>query len=81
MLSVEDEGPGLPPGAAAHVFDMFWRAEQGDGGQAGTGLGLAICKGIVEAHGGTIRAEAVHPDGRGTRIVMELPLWNPEVSA
>ena len=81
VLSVEDEGPGLPPGAAAHVFDMFWRAEQGDGGQAGTGLGLAICKGIVEAHGGTIRAEAVHPDGRGTRIVMELPLWNPEVSA
>lgn len=81
ILSVEDEGPGLPMGAAAHVFDMFWRAEQGDGGQAGTGLGLAICKGIVEAHGGTIRAEAVHPDGCGTRIVMELPLWNPEVSA
>ena len=81
ILSVEDEGPGLPPGAAAHVFDMFWRAEQGDGGQAGTGLGLAICKGIVEAHGGAIRAEAVSPDGRGTRIVLELPLWNPEVSA
>lgn len=81
ILSVEDDGPGLQPGAAAHVFDMFWRAEQGDGGQAGTGLGLAICKGIVEAHGGTIHAEAVHSDGRGTRIVMELPLWNPEVSA
>lgn len=80
ILSVEDEGPGLPPGAAAHVFDMFWRAEQGDGGRGGTGLGLAICKGIVEAHGGRIRAEPVHPDGRGTRIVMELPLWNPEVS-
>ncbi|MFT4149779.1 MAG: sensor histidine kinase KdpD [Paracoccaceae bacterium] len=81
VLTVEDDGPGLPPGAAAQVFDMFWRAEQGDGGQAGTGLGLAICKGIVEAHGGTIRAEAVHPDGRGTRIAIELPLWNPEVSA
>jgi two-component system, OmpR family, sensor histidine kinase KdpD len=80
LLSVEDDGPGLPPGAAAQVFDMFWRAEQGDGGRTGTGLGLAICKGIVEAHGGKIRAEAVHPDGRGTRIVMELPLWNPEVS-
>ncbi len=81
VLSIEDDGPGLPPGAAARVFDMFWRAEQGDGGQAGTGLGLAICKGIVEAHGGRIRAEAVHPDGRGTRIVLELPLWNPEVIA
>lgn len=81
VLSVEDQGPGLPAGAAEHVFDMFWRAEQGDGGQAGSGLGLAICKGIVEAHGGAIRAEAVHADGRGTRIVMELPLWNPEVSS
>ncbi|MFZ0097529.1 MAG: sensor histidine kinase KdpD [Gemmobacter sp.] len=80
-LAVEDDGPGLPPGAAAHVFDMFWRAEQGDGGQAGTGLGLAICKGIVEAHGGRIRAEAVHADGRGTRIVLDLPLWNPEIAA
>lgn len=80
IVAVEDEGPGLPPGAATHVFDMFWRAEQGDGGQTGTGLGLAICKGIVEAHGGSIRAEAVHPDGRGTRIVMELPVWNPEVT-
>ncbi|GAB1362759.1 sensor histidine kinase KdpD [Rhodobacter sp.] len=81
LLSIEDDGPGLPPGAAEQVFDMFWRAEQGDGGQAGTGLGLAICKGIVEAHGGTIEAMAVHPDGRGTRIEMDLPLWNPEVSA
>ncbi|MFT3687810.1 ATP-binding protein [Paenirhodobacter sp.] len=80
ILSVEDDGPGLPPGTADRVFDMFWRAEQGDGGQTGTGLGLAICKGIVEAHGGTIHAEQVHPDGRGTRIVIELPLWNPEVS-
>lgn len=80
ILAVEDEGPGLPTGAAEHVFDMFWRAEQGDGVQAGTGLGLAICKGIVEAHGGRIRAEPVHPDGRGTRIVLDLPIWNPEVS-
>jgi len=73
VLAIEDEGPGLPPGSAALAFDMFWRAGQGDGGQVGTGLGLAICKGIVEAHGGTIAAEPVHPDGRGTRIVMTLP--------
>lgn len=78
ILSIEDDGPGLPAGAADRVFDMFWRAEQGDGGQAGTGLGLAICRGIVEAHGGEIHAEATRDDGRGTRIVMELPLSNPE---
>jgi two-component system sensor histidine kinase KdpD len=81
LLVIEDDGPGLPPGAETQVFDMFWRADQGDGGQSGTGLGLAICKGIVEAHGGRIRAEAVHPDGHGTRITLDLPLWNPEVSA
>jgi two-component system sensor histidine kinase KdpD len=81
VLVIEDDGPGLPPGAETQVFDMFWRADQGDGGQSGTGLGLAICKGIVEAHGGRIRAEAVHPDGHGTRITLDLPLWNPEVSA
>lgn len=81
ILSVEDDGPGLPPGAAERVFDMFWRAEQGDGAQGGTGLGLAICKGIVEAHGGRIRAEPVAADGRGTRIVIELPLSLPEVTS
>ncbi|WP_134681782.1 ATP-binding protein [Paracoccus ravus] len=76
-LWIEDEGPGLPVSGIDPVFDMFWRAEQCDGGQAGTGLGLAICKGIVEAHGGTIHAEAVHSDGRGTRIVIDLPLASP----
>lgn len=79
-LAIEDEGPGLPPGASGHVFDMFWRVGQGDGGQGGTGLGLAICKGIVEAHGGAIRAEPVHADGRGTRIAIDLPLTNPELT-
>ena len=78
ILSIEDDGPGLPSGAADRVFDMFWRAEQGDGGQAGTGLGLAICRGIVEAHDGNIHAEPAQSDGRGTRIVIELPLSNPE---
>ncbi|SIS70543.1 sensor histidine kinase [Paracoccus saliphilus] len=78
LLSIEDDGPGLPPGAADRVFDMFWRAEQGDRGQAGTGLGLAICRGIVEAHRGSIRAGSAHSGEQGTRIVIELPLSNPE---
>ncbi|MDB6452578.1 sensor histidine kinase [Falsirhodobacter sp. 20TX0035] len=80
-LWVEDDGPGLPPGSAQQVFDMFWRAGQGDGRGTGAGLGLAICRGIVEAHGGTIRACATHPDGHGARIEMTLPLTNPETAA
>jgi len=44
------------------------------------GLGLAICKGLIEAMGGSIRAEAAWPDDSGTRIVVALPLFNPEAA-
>jgi two-component system sensor histidine kinase KdpD len=60
---------------------MFYRVAIGDRQRAGTGLGLAICKGLIEAMGGTIRAEAGTPDGSGTRMVIALPLHNPEVPA
>ena len=77
MLRVEDAGPGIAPGDREQVFTKFYRVP---GEQAsttsGTGLGLAICRGIVEAHGGTIRAEGV-PTG-GTRIEVRLPLDGPE---
>jgi signal transduction histidine kinase len=49
-LVVEDEGPGVPPEAAAQVFTRFWRG----GGRGGTGLGLYIVRGLVEAQGGTV---------------------------
>jgi len=55
---------------------MFYRVAIGDRQRAGTGLGLAICKGLVEAMGGTIRAEAGSPDG--TRMILALPLHSPE---
>ncbi len=77
-LGVADQGPGIPEGARARVFDMFFRVNEGDIQRAGTGLGLAIARGIVEAHGGTIRAEPAQRDGTGTRIVITLPLANPE---
>ena len=74
VLSIADEGPGIPEADRAHVFDMFFRVRAGDGQPGGTGLGLSIAKGIVDAHGGSIRAEAALADGRGTRIVITLPL-------
>lgn len=80
-LSITDSGPGIPPGEQTRVFDMFYRVTEGDRQRAGTGLGLAICKGLTEAMGGTIRAETASPDGTGTRIVLSLPLFNPETSA
>lgn len=72
-LAVEDEGPGISEKDRSHVFDMFFRVRGGDGQPGGTGLGLAIAKGIVDAHGGTIRAEPAQVDGTGTRIVLSLP--------
>ena len=79
-IAVSDDGPGIAPDLLPHVFEKFVRAARGrsDGGD-GSGLGLAIAKGIVEAHGGTVRAESPVKNGpianqRGTSIVMTLPL-------
>ena len=70
-VSVADEGAGVPPDLLPHLF----RKHVGIGGggrNAGAGLGLAICKGLVEAHGGRIRAHSAGP-GQGTRIVFTIP--------
>ena len=78
-LSIVDTGPGIPAAERARVFDMFYRVDEGDRQRAGTGLGLAICKGLIEAMQGTILAEAALPEGTGTRIVITLPQFRPEV--
>jgi two-component system sensor histidine kinase KdpD len=70
-MSVEDSGPGLPEGAEQQVFESFSRGDT-QPSRKGAGLGLAISRAIVEAHGGTIRAERA-PD-RGARFVFTLPL-------
>lgn len=72
-ILVEDEGPGLPEGAAEKIFARFY-SERPEGEAFGThsGLGLAIARQIVEAHGGRIRAEN-RADRRGARFVVELP--------
>lgn len=72
-IEVADQGPGIPAEDREKVFDMFYRVQATDSQVAGTGLGLAICRGIVEAHGGTIKAEpGLH--GGGTCIIIHLPL-------
>ncbi|MBP2315914.1 sensor histidine kinase [Azospirillum soli] len=67
-----DQGPGIPERDRERVFDMFYRVQAGDSQTAGTGLGLAICRGIVEAHGGTIAARPGR-NGVGTIIAITLP--------
>ncbi|PPD15684.1 MAG: two-component sensor histidine kinase [Methylobacterium sp.] len=72
-ILVSDQGPGIPEADRDKVFDLFYRAAQGDGAPAGTGMGLAIVKGLVEAHGGRAYAEA-GPGGQGTTLRLVLPL-------
>ena len=72
-VSVTDRGRGVSSEQLPQLFRKFPRFEGEDGeGNRGAGLGLAICRGIVESHGGRIRAES-EGEGRGTRITFTLP--------
>lgn len=75
-LAVEDEGAGIPADARELVFGRFERLDATSPERPGTGLGLYIVRGIVEAHGGTVRAGS-GTGGRGTRMVLELPAAPP----
>jgi two-component system sensor histidine kinase KdpD len=73
-VSVSDEGRGFPDGRQEELFGMFVRGEH-ESSAPGAGLGLAICRSIVEAHGGTIRAE--NRPGGGAEVTFTLPLGSP----
>ncbi len=60
IVSIKDQGIGIPGKNIETIFDKFSTAPSGRNGKTeGTGLGLAICKAIVEAHGGKIWAESI----------------------
>ena len=71
---VEDNGPGLPTGKEEVIFKKFERGQK-ESATPGVGLGLAICRAIIEAHGGSIRAE--NRMGGGARFVFSLPRGTP----
>ncbi len=73
-LTVTDQGHGIAREQLAAIFDKFYRVRNGGPDVAGTGLGLTICKRVVEGMGGTIHAESPVAEGRGTRIVVRIPL-------
>jgi two-component system sensor histidine kinase KdpD len=79
-LEISDRGPGVPEGAEERVFEKFYRAVE-PGSPRGMGLGLAICKGVVEAHGGTIAA--LNRPGGGLTFRIWLPVEGrpPELGA
>ena len=71
-ISISDKGQGVPLDQLPHLFRKYARGG-GDRGIRGSGLGLSICKGLVEAHGGRIRAES-GGTGLGTRFTFTIPV-------
>ncbi|MEU4567586.1 HAMP domain-containing sensor histidine kinase [Micromonospora sp. NPDC023956] len=77
LVTVTDDGPGIPPGDRERVFDRFTRLDDArDRDAGGTGLGLAIVRELVRLHGGTVRLSDAGP---GLRVSLSLPaLPEPE---
>lgn len=80
VIEIRDSGRGFDAGTEERVFEKFFRGKHG--GTSGAGLGLPICRAIVEAHGGTIRAENRAVGGAVVRIVLpiegQMPSFPPE---
>jgi PAS domain S-box-containing protein len=75
VLSVQDQGVGIPTADLPHVFERYQRARNVSAKFAGTGLGLAGAKDLIELHGGSISVTSV--EGIGSKFVVRLPLTRP----
>jgi signal transduction histidine kinase len=73
ILSVSDDGPGIPARDLPRIFERFYRADKARHRElGGTGLGLSIVKHIAQLHGGSVDAES--EIGRGTTVRVHLPI-------
>jgi phosphoserine phosphatase RsbU/P len=73
IISVTDQGIGIPPELHQKIFERFFQGNSRKAGRRkGAGLGLAICQGIIETHGGKIRVES--EVGKGSKFSFSLPL-------
>ena len=79
LLEVKDQGPGIPPEDAAHIFELFGQGvnEQRDS-KGGLGIGLHLVKRIVEIHGGHVGVNS--PPGSGSAFWLRLPLALAEIT-
>ena len=76
VITVADQGPGIPPELRERVFEPFFRVDTASSRElGGTGLGLALVRAIAEVHGGSVWVEE-HQAG-GNRFVLRLPAAQP----
>lgn len=73
VLTVEDEGPGIPLSELPHIFDKFYRVRKADRSVAGTGLGLSVARGFVESFGGSLAA-GNRSDRSGAIFTLTIPI-------
>lgn len=76
ILTVRDEGIGIPESKIPLIFERFYRVEEAGKTVKGTGLGLFITREIIRMHGGTIRVESAA--GEGSTFLVELPIRQSE---
>lgn len=74
VLTIDDQGPGIPAEDQPYVFERFWRADESRS-MPGSGLGLAIVRQVVDRHGG--RVAVADAPGGGTRLTLWLPGEQP----
>ncbi len=79
VVTVSDDGPGIPDDIKQHIFEMFFTGKEPVvDGRRGLGLGLALCKSIIEAHHGQIRL--VDNEPHGCRFIISLPTKEVQVN-
>jgi PAS domain S-box-containing protein len=79
-IAVRDSGMGIPADVLPRIFDLFTQADSTPGrSQGGLGIGLTLVRTLIEMHGGSVEAHSAGP-GRGSELVVRLPLVAPEAS-
>jgi two-component system CheB/CheR fusion protein len=81
VITITDNGPGIPPELLPHVFDLFVQGDRTlDRAQGGLGIGLSVVRELIEQHGGRVDARSDGP-GRGATFEIRLPLAPEPTSA
>jgi len=80
LVSVQDNGAGIPPDKIGSIFDMFMQVNgSSEQSQGGLGIGLTLVKRLVEMHGGSIEARS-EGEGRGSEFIVRLPVMSRAAS-